>query len=1395
MMKKFTLTVPLRKALLALALLLTTATAWAQEPIPGGAGEDSAVSLESLPRDLSQLAGGWYKVESNLGIGPLTFHGDTHLVIAGGDTLTIIGQDYGFLAADNASPALTISGEGTLVIHSTIGGIYGFSSYTQTGCNVTTNGGIYATEEVTIIGGQVNVYGDITCLNGNITLGWTNPTDYIFTSDGFSVPKGSVVIADDKKLTDGSNIYDHQTPSNDLKNRGGATLRPYCFSVTFNTSGNILYFISLQEALNVAYTPDEDATVTLLADIDLGNDSINFVGDENSTTTVTLDMNHHSITGAHDDVDKKEPDDDYLFVVETGNLNIINGRITNNGTSSVIENRGNLSLSNVTISGYTSGLFITDDKSHTTLANCIITGCEIGILVDYIGGAPSLAFAGNTTIEECSLAGIMVNADEGAHISGLPAFGTGDEKNAYDIAYPPYDPNQWLTFENATYATPATPITVTFFEINDYESDGSIQNVAFDPINNPDEHLPFIKGYDKVKDDNDQPIPLDQLFAPTSTDYLLFLDSDSVVIKNGMPVVTQIIGYGGFSSIGEDAFVIPSGQDTLITIEADSGFVIAQVVVNGTPVPNAFGQTTLDINPTFTDLQNTVIATFARDDAWYLDPFVRNKFEANYYNCDITATGTMSSAVDEDKRFIAFGTSADDTSAGIAWFDLDELTNDIGKHTYAMVNTGPHDGEWSRSIAALPSFDAFITGNLGTNPVVVCPYDNNESSYTVPNDIQNLDLYPIAVSSDGTTLYGVDHENHRLYSFSIDNIGDKVVALHDNSYCDLEIGSEITAIGVGSFDDDNGDPKDIVYLAMVSYNGDPSLWMYDVATRTLTKTAAPFNIDAYQLYVTGMDVGTPHLVVAGGPEIFIYDLAEDGTLLTPEPFVQIPANALAYSDEGAWFAAAPLADETRLVLANTTANGKMGIAVIERKPEQLIVRSTFDQGANYEEHMVGFDTGCDITFDCPAGEVFINVEVNGVPQQIEWDATSYTFHADRLEGHVYIDMQTSPPTYTIDWTGSQNVYVYHYYDDTIYKWDQSEGGTCALVLGGTVLTFCPTEGNVINSVLVNGVETPIDLSNYPIDVTGFKSDKSEHNLPYMYTSVTNGNFFYVKPNDDVSLVVNAGPIALPKDGIDNAQTVQAYAGHLDANNQQVAYNVALAGRTLYKDNDWNTLCLPFNVSDFSGTPLEGAEVMELDTEGKYTDAGVLDATNGTLQTGYDANEGTLCLFFKQATSITAGQPYLVRWAGDGSQNIVNPVFSNTLLVAGTPAAVSVGSGADQLQFVANYDALTIPAATPEGSIVFLGTGSQLYYPDGTGDVSIQAFTAYFRLGDGSSPAPIYRTVIGFGDDATSVIAIDNGQLIIDNEAGAWYDLSGRRLDTNTPAKGIYIHNGKKIVIK
>ena len=102
------------------------------------------------------------------------------------------------------------------------------------------------------------------------------------------------------------------------------------------------------------------------------------------------------------------------------------------------------------------------------------------------------------------------------------------------------------------------------------------------------------------------------------------------------------------------------------------------------------------------------------------------------------------------------------------------------------------------------------------------------------------------------------------------------------------------------------------------------------------------------------------------------------------------------------------------------------------------------------------------------------------------------------------------------------------------------------------------------------------------------------------------------------------------------------------------YRVVLDDRTIYCDGDWNTLCLPFSVSDLTGTPLDGFTVKELDTKTAY---------DGHL-TGLDGS--TLYLNFKDATGITAGVPYILKKLAV-KDDAATPTYTATAGTAGSIA--------------------------------------------------------------------------------------------------------------------------------
>ena len=231
-------------------------------------------------------------------------------------------------------------------------------------------------------------------------------------------------------------------------------------------------------------------------------------------------------------------------------------------------------------------------------------------------------------------------------------------------------------------------------------------------------------------------------------------------------------------------------------------------------------------------------------------------------------------------------------------------------------------------------------------------------------------------------------------------------------------------------------------------------------------------------------------------------------------------------------------------------------------------------------------------------------------------------------------------------------------------------------------------------------------------------------------------------------------------------------------------NVTITGRKL-NAGMWNTLCLPFNLSSLAGTPLAGAEIRELDFENSYNADGVIDNVDDDYYTHYDTWEDKLYLYFKQATEIKAGKPYIVK----PESLIEKPTFNSVQI---TMSSASTESDDVGVLFVGNFD--PTPLEKDNTCNLYLGSDDKLYYP-GTDGFKVNAFRGYFLVdsSDAGASEPEVRTIImNFGDDEPSVIKeIDNGQWIMNTVV---YDLNGRKV--NAPLKkGIYIKNGRKVVIK
>jgi hypothetical protein len=372
----------------------------------------------------------------------------------------------------------------------------------------------------------------------------------------------------------------------------------------------------------------------------------------------------------------------------------------------------------------------------------------------------------------------------------------------------------------------------------------------------------------------------------------------------------------------------------------------------------------------------------------------------------------------------------------------------------------------------------------------------------------------------------------------------------------------------------------------------------------------------------------------------------------------------------------------------------------------------------------------------------------------------YTSALGTAQGTQAYTVQSGDIGLTLDYGSGNN-----YGSITAYTFDQGDETTLGgllyddvLYTGGTTkVTFTPETKYSFTAVKANGTKL---------------------------TANSDGTYSVTLSNADVTITADKGTYNL------ELNDAQANTTTIEANNGRYA-DVTISGRTLYKDGSWNTFCVPFDITAeqiANNTNFSGATIMELDTETEYSGH----------KTGFDGE--TLYLYFKEATKIKAGRPYIVKWGGNSS--FTSPTFTSSEIEGGSPRTVTSDDG--YVSFVGNYDPVNI-GASGDNTKLYLGSGNKLYWPSGSR--SINAFRAYFQLNDieagepnSTDPnTPLVRAfVLNFGDDdeTTGIVGVEHGILNIEHSAATgWYDLSGRKLSGKPTQKGIYIYNGKKRVIK
>ena len=296
----------------------------------------------------------------------------------------------------------------------------------------------------------------------------------------------------------------------------------------------------------------------------------------------------------------------------------------------------------------------------------------------------------------------------------------------------------------------------------------------------------------------------------------------------------------------------------------------------------------------------------------------------------------------------------------------------------------------------------------------------------------------------------------------------------------------------------------------------------------------------------------------------------------------------------------------------------------------------------------------------------------------------------------------------------------------------------------------------------------------------FKNTSTDYILPkgeiYMkYHSASRTDIFYLDKDD---MPAKIDQLTLYADQ-DNTQTINEYRA-------RTISKVTLQGTVFTKNHAWNTLCLPFDIvaENIEKSPLNGAEIWELD---------IANSADYAQPTSFDVESNILYLNFKPARSIEAGKPYVFEWRTTQSSEIFDPVFENVTIKSTEPAEMSVTSTDGRVQFAGVYQP-TLLLADSFGNL-YMGPDDNLEVP--YDNMNLSSFLAYFLVDVGNGlgkPGPDVITDVVMnieGSITTSILGVQSSAA--QSQAG-WYTLDGRKLNSHPTVKGLYIHNGRKVVV-
>ena len=211
-------------------------------------------------------------------------------------------------------------------------------------------------------------------------------------------------------------------------------------------------------------------------------------------------------------------------------------------------------------------------------------------------------------------------------------------------------------------------------------------------------------------------------------------------------------------------------------------------------------------------------------------------------------------------------------------------------------------------------------------------------------------------------------------------------------------------------------------------------------------------------------------------------------------------------------------------------------------------------------------------------------------------------------------------------------------------------------------------------------------------------------------------------------------------------------------------NVTLQ-RTL-EASHWNSFCVPFALDKDQVTQYFG---------------------EGTQLRTYEGRCENNIVYFATVANIEAGKPYIMK---PGNAVVKNPTFEGVSMVAtgldtnGNPQAVG---DASTVQMKGIYNHVTL---VQDKTNIYIGAGNKFYYPADAEACQMNGLRAYFIVPEGTDIKKLRANL----DGATTSL----GEIFDTEESNTpVYNLQGQCVGNSlsTLKSGIYVQNGKKVVVK